>query len=794
VSDRFFAEALYENGFHDLVSVIPPGAQLVPSSKISQTQLGKIPGRKQGNGLWAGYNWRKHDATIDEVRQWSIDSANIGLRADRFPGVDIDTADPILAQLIEEQALMTLGPAPVRIGRAPKRLLMYRTDEPFTRMRLWVEKPDGTKHLVEILGQGQQYLVYGTHPTTMRAYSWNEDMTDALAGSLTTITAAQAKQFLDELEASLNMLALGTITREGDGRPESRVAASDQAGLRAPSLDALREVVALIPNTSELFPTRRDYLKMGYAIRAAAGPEHDDEGFEIYADWASRWDEGTNDPDTVREDWRRMTGDKAVGWSWLAEQARGFGYNDAALDFDVLGDAPDVVIEAPRYSDQWLARRVAERLKGVLRFVPETGKYLVWSTGTWHADADLLAEALIANELRTIADHVLREGVTPKEQRESTELAVKICSASKANAVAQFLRADRSIATSVSALDHDPWVLNTPGGLVDLKTGKLGPSDPDALCTKATSVPPDFAGSAPEWRRFLAETTGGDVELEQYLQRLCGYALTGSTKEQHLTFIYGAGGNGKGTFLNTVTDILGDYARTADMNTFTASRNEKHSTDIAMLAGARLVSASETEAGKRWDESKVKLLTGGDKVTARFMRQDNFFFYPQFKLVFIGNHRPEIRTVDRAMKRRIQMVPFTIEPARVDGDLGVKLREEAPAILAWMIEGALMWQRDGLNPPAIVRASTAEYFKDEDAIGRWLGERVDTAAEGRETMQELYDSYRQWANENGEYAMSLKRLSIALAQRKLEKWQHPESRRAGYKGIRIKDRQELGIL
>jgi putative DNA primase/helicase len=388
---------------------------------------------------------------------------------------------------------------------------------------------------------------------------------------------------------------------------------------------------------------------------------------------------------------------------------------------------------------------------------------------------------------------VLRQGVTPVEKAKSDKLAQQICSAGKATAVAQLMRSDRAIAVSMESLDHNQWILNTPAGVVDLTTGKLHDPDPDALATKVTAVRPDFAGACPEWRRFLAEATGGDVELERYLQRLCGYALTGSTREQHLTFIYGDGGNGKSVFLNVLSGVLGDYASTATMDTFTASYGDKHTTDIAMLVGSRLVTASETVAGKRWDEARIKSVTGGEPITARFMRQDNFTFLPQFKLVFIGNYRPEVRDVGTAMRRRIQMVPFTITPARVDKELGSKLREEWPAILAWMIEGCLSWQSIGLAPPRIVCEATDEYFDTEDAIGRWLRERV-VAEEGcTVTTQELFQSWREWAAQNNEYVGSTKRFSEALKSRGLQRWQDSKTRRMGYAGIRLEDRQDLSI-
>jgi len=790
VSDKFFPEVLFEQGFTDLVSVIPPGAQLTPSSKIAAAHVGKVPGLRAQSGLWYGYDWRKHVPTLDDVKRWAINGANVGLRADRFPAVDIDTMDEKLAQIIEDVAIAKLGPASVRFGKAPKRLLIYHTKEPFTRMRLWIARGDET-HLVEILGQGQQYLVHGTHPSTLQPYRWSEP---PQFSTLTEITRESADAFLSELKAVIEQLGVGAVTREGNGRPLTRVEAPDQTGLRAPSIELLEQAVAKIPNDNDLFPDRQSYLRMGYAIRAAAGEENESEGYVIFSEWASRWEGNErvkgNDPDVVRADWRRMRGPYAVGWSWIAEQARGFGFDTATLDFDVLDSEPprDKTLEAPAYSEQWLADRVVEARSAELRYSPQQGLWYVWSDGMWQPDAELLAESVIASELRKIAVELLRHGATEKEKKDAQTKAEIICSASKAANVRTFMQSDRRIAVAVESLDYDPWILNTPAGVVDLKTGKVMPPDPDLLCTRSTSVPVDFSGKHPEWDRFLEEATNGDKELQRYLQRLAGYVLTGSTREQQLTFIWGPGGNGKGVFVNVLLGILSDYARPASMETFTASSSERHTTDIAMLAGARLVTASETQSGKRWDEAKVKGLTGGDPVTARFMRQDNFTYVPQFKLVFMGNHKPEIRDVDAAMRRRIQLVPFTVTPARVDKELGTKLRAEWPAILAWMIAGSLDWQREGLTAPEIVTEASREYFESEDAVGRWIKEELEPAEGARTEMQVLFNAWREWANKNGEYVGSLKRLSASLESKGWEKYRDGKTRRVGYVGYVVANR------
>src|SRR4029077_2383546 len=221
--------------------------------------------------------------------------------------------------------------------------------------------------------------------------------------------------------------------------------------------------------------------------------------------------------------------------------------------------------------------------------------------------------------------------------------------------------------------------------------------DPELYLTKITAVAPGD-GECPLWLKFIARVTGGNYDLQMFLQRIAGYSLTGDTSEHALFFLYGTGRNGKGVFLNTLSAILADYAAVAPMETFIATQGERHPTDLAGLRGARLVSAQETEEGRRWAESKIKALTGGDPITARFMRQDFFTFEPQFKLLIAGNHKPGLRTVDEAIPRRFYLIPFTVTIPAEERDPGLleKLKTEWPGILHWMIEGCLSWQQRGL--------------------------------------------------------------------------------------------------
>ena len=255
------------------------------------------------------------------------------------------------------------------------------------------------------------------------------------------------------------------------------------------------------------------------------------------------------------------------------------------------------------------------------------------------------------------------------------------------------------------------------------------------------------------WLKFLNETFGEDVEMIRFLQQWAGYCLTGDTREHALLFGIGDGGNGKGVFLNTISGIMKDYAVAATMQTFIASSQERHSTELAMLRGARLVTASETERGRGWAEARIKALTGGDPITCRFMRQDDFTYTPQFKLTIVGNHKPELRTVDAATRRRYNIIPFNRKPLVVDRQLNLKLMGEAPAILRWMIDGCLDWQQNGLVRPQSVIDATNEYFADQDNLSRWIAESCDCDPGNKyksATATELYLSWKNFMQSAGE--------------------------------------------
>lgn len=428
---------------------------------------------------------------------------------------------------------------------------------------------------------------------------------------------------------------------------------------------------------------------------------------------------------------------------------------------------------APTYSEEFLALRFAERHARDFRYVAKFGQWRRWDGNRWVIDHTLSA----LNSCRQTA----REAAGGCND---IKTAVALASAKTVTAIERLAKADPRLAATCDDWDADPWLLNTPGGVVDLRTGALIPHLPELYMTKMAATGP--GGEYPLWLAFLDRVTNGDADLIAYLQRLLGYTLTGVTQEHALAFLYGHGANGKSVLLSTVAGILGDYHRTAPIETFTVTNNQGHPTDLAGLMGARLVTASETEEGRRWAESKIKMMTGGDRVTARFMRQDFFEYTPQFKLVIAGNHKPGLRSVDEAIRRRFHLVPFliTIPPHERDPQLAEKLRAEWPGILAWMIQGCLEWQRVGLAPPEAVRSATADYLNSEDAYAAWKADCCKHDPAGFESTADLFSSWMAWTARTGEYAGSRKRFRDKLKEdTEFEEKNSGQAR--GFAGVRL---------
>ncbi len=449
------------------------------------------------------------------------------------------------------------------------------------------------------------------------------------------------------------------------------------------------------------------------------------------------------------------------------------------LDWRKLRDIFEPRPIAPPYSDDAVALEFTKSHGDNLKYAASMSRWFCW-TGTHYRNDEMLRVFTEArNACRAVANNAFV--ADPSKAR-------RLASSATVSAVEKLARFDPRHAVKAEQWDSDPWALNTPTGTVDLRTGISREHNRKDYITKIAPVCP--GGDCPLWLEFLARITGRDRQLELFLQRSVGYSLTGSTREHALFFLYGTGTNGKTVFMSAVMNVLGPYARTTPVEMLMATRNasERHPCDMAALAGARLVAANEVERGGRWAESKLKALTGGDTITARFMHGNFFEYVPQFKLFVVGNHRPSLRSVDEAIRRRFYLVPFsvTIPPSERDPDLVEKLKAEYSGILAWAIEGCLAWQRDGLNPPAIVRDETNNYFGDEDALGRWIAERCILDPSETTSSTALFASWSAWTESVGEFTGSKKAFAQQLGARN-GITNSRTSRERVYRGIRLRN-------
>jgi putative DNA primase/helicase len=430
---------------------------------------------------------------------------------------------------------------------------------------------------------------------------------------------------------------------------------------------------------------------------------------------------------------------------------------------------------APAFSEEALALDFAERFAGELRYVAKWGKWLRYDGARWVFD-DTRRTFSYARALCRAAANACNE----KKAR------YIIASAKMRAAVVALAGEDYRLRATVDQWDTDPWLLNTPGGVVDLRTGRTRPHAIEDYMTKMTAVAP--CGDCPKFKKFLLRTCDGDIEMLKYMQRLFGYSLTGVTTEQALFFLFGGGSNGKGVLTSTVRGILSSYHQTAAMDTFAASEHgERHPTDLAMLRGARLVTSTETEEGARWAESNIKALTGGDAIQARFMRQDFFEFLPQFKLMISGNHKPRLRAVNVAIRRRMNLLPFTvtISDEERDPNLVEKLKKEWPGILVWMVKGCLQWQRIGLKPPQKVINATEDYLDDEDTLGAFINEHCILDVNAEVSSAQLFETWKDWAGENNAYIGSAKMFAGWMGERGFAKTRDRAGNNNVFKGLKF---------
>lgn len=420
------------------------------------------------------------------------------------------------------------------------------------------------------------------------------------------------------------------------------------------------------------------------------------------------------------------------------------------------------------------------------RFCHAMGSWLIWDGTRWAKDRDGSIQSLAKETVRNLQRRA-GELTNDTERHDLLKFGLQSEQVHRINAMLSLARNEPGIPVGESDLDSDPWLFNVLNGTIDLRTGSLHEHRRDDLITKIAPI--DYApeASCPLWLKFLVDVTNGNDDLAAYLQRAVGYTLTGDVSEQVLFMLYGTGANGKSTFLEALRAVFGDYAEVTDFNTLMVTNRTGPRNDLAKLQGARFVTATESDEGKRMAEPVVKQITGKDQISARPLYKEFTNFVPQFKFWLGMNHRPAIQGTDSGIWRRIHLIPFEvcIEDEKRDRHLLEKLKMEAPGILAWAIQGLAKYRRVGLGQPEVVRAATTDYRLDQDVLGRFIEARCLVAPTTSIGGRVLYDGFRKWCAENVEEPWNERRFSQSMAERKFQKTRGGPTRGVVWFGIQL---------
>lgn len=445
-------------------------------------------------------------------------------------------------------------------------------------------------------------------------------------------------------------------------------------------------------------------------------------------------------------------------------------------------------------TDTGNAERMVARHGQDLRFCHPWQKWLAWDGCRWRIDDT----AEVRRRAKETARSIYAEAATLAGSDQAAEGRRKELGAwarrsearDRRSAMSELAQSEEGIPVLPEQLDADPWQLNCLNGALDLRTGELHPHQRGNLFTKLAPVAYDPRATCPTWLAFLHSIMGGSEELIGFLQRFVGYSLTGAIREHVLVICYGTGSNGKSTFLDTVVWMMGDYAWQAPPDLLMLKSMDAHPTDMAGLFGVRFAACIETASGRRLDEARMKMLTGGDRVTARRMREDFWTFRPTHKLALGTNHKPVVATTDHGTWRRQKLVPFTvtITPEQQDKQLPEKLRGELPGILRWALEGCLAWQREGLGDAEAIREATEAWRDESDALGGFLATCCEQTPRATVQAKDLYARYLAYSEANSEEPLRQKPFGQKLAERGFTATKGAKGMRL-WRGLRLADHQ-----
>jgi putative DNA primase/helicase len=422
-----------------------------------------------------------------------------------------------------------------------------------------------------------------------------------------------------------------------------------------------------------------------------------------------------------------------------------------------------------RFTDTGNAERLVRKFGGYIRYVRDAGEWRFWSGKAWLKDKT----GKVDRSAKKVAEEIFKEsqGLEDEERDAMWAWGVKTESRERRNAMVDLASKERAVVTLIENYDQDPWLFNLQNGIINLKTGELQPHDPAKMMTKISPVAFDPAAKCPLWQKFLARVQDDDQQMMDFLSRAVGYTLTGDTAIQAMFFLHGDGCNGKGVLTSVIRHLMGSYAENASFDTFVTRKNDSRiRNDLAALAGARYVTASESQDGHHLDEALIKSLTGGDPITARFLHKEFFTFDPAFKLWMSSNYKPAIRGLDWGIWRRVKMIPFEviIPDEERDETLTEKLKAELPGILNWALKGLADYLKFGMMYPDKVNAATQQYRESQDIVGQFLAAKCLVTPVASIRVSALYDLYKFWAEGAKEYIVKESQFKDAMKKRGFE--------------------------
>ena len=444
------------------------------------------------------------------------------------------------------------------------------------------------------------------------------------------------------------------------------------------------------------------------------------------------------------------------------------------------------------WDDQGRGLRMRDQFATVLKFNAVDKKWFFFNGSYWQEDignqrVELAAER-VANSIKKEKPELSFSTKTDEDKAMNEWYKFQKDSRSHMAKMHMIDEFKKYVIVKHGEFDKEDMLLNTESGYVDLSSGELHDHDIDKKFSHQTVAEYSDNVDAPLWEKFLNQIFNNDEELIHYVQKAIGYSFTGSVDEQCLFILNGRGRNGKSVFSNVVSDVAGNYAKQMNVQTIVAKKNQSGSanSDIARLEGARIVTSSELNEGDRFDESLVKQLTGGDKILARFLYGSEFEYKPKFKIWMATNHLPIIRGTDDGIWRRIKIIPFNIQipKEKVDKKLEYKLKAEYTGILNWIVQGAIMWQQEGLEDPEAVTKVIETYRAEMDPLDAFLEECCTTGQNYSIKAREMYDAYHEWAKESEEYKMSMTKFGREMRKKLLR-----VKKRDGwyYVGLKLKE-------